>query len=477
MDISKIKNLIKKEKIEVIDLKFTDLKGAWQHLTIPISQFGKELFLKGVGFDGSSITGFQEIHQSDMVLVPDIKTARIDPFFELPTLSFIAEIFDPEEKKRFSRDPRFVAQKAEEYLKKEGIASESFWGPEVEFFLFNHLSYEILPHKASYEVDSLEGFWRSGENERPSASLTIRPKEGYFPVSPQDSLMDLRSRIVAALEKWGVKTEMHHHEVASGGQVEIDIQFDSLTKMADKVMIYKYVVKNVALRHNLIACFMPKPIFGDNGSGMHVHQSLWKGERNLFYDERAYAELSKLGLYYIGGVLTHIDALMGFCAPTTNSYKRLVPHYEAPVNVVFSKRNRSAAIRIPVYHWGKENAESKRIEFRPPDPSCNPYLAFAAILMAGIDGIKKKIDPVKAGFGPIDKNIYELENKETEKIKSVPSSLEESLAALKRNHGFLLEGEVFTKDVISTFVKLKKKEAKEVSIRPAPFEFYLYADV
>lgn len=377
----------------------------------------------------------------------------------------------------FTRDPRNVAKKAENYLKKGGLADKSFWGPEAEFFLFTHLAYTNEPYKTGYELDSNEAHWNSGYNDEANTDVTIRPKEGYYPVPPQDTLQDVRSEMVTTLEDLGIPVEMQHHEVAAPGQAEIDMRFDTLTNMADKLMTYKYVVKNTAKKYGYVAIFMPKPVFGDNGSGMHVHQSLWKGQTNLFYDQKGWAELSKTALYYIGGLLTHIDALLAFLAPTTNSYRRLVPHYEAPVNIAFSKRNRSAAVRIPMYFSGPRNAKTKRIEFRPPDVAANPYLAFAAMLMAGLDGIKNKIDPVRGGFGPMDKNIYELEPDEAKKVRSVPGSLFEVLDALKKDHKFLLEGGVFTRDLIDTWIDLKTAEAKEVAIRPTPYEFYLYADM
>lgn len=477
MTFREIKTTIKSKGIKIIDLKFVDIRGVWQHASIPVSEFDESSITRGIGFDGSSIKGFQQIHESDMVLLPDITTAHLDPFTEIPTLTVICDVFDPLKKEYFSRDPRNLAKKAENYLKKSGIADKSYWGPEAEFFLFSSLSYNIEPYHNSYQLDSREAHWNAGKNGEPNTHITIRPKEGYYPVPPQDTLQDIRSEMVLTLESWDIPVEMQHHEVAAPGQAEIDMRFDTLTKMADNVMSYKYIVKNTAKKHEMVAIFMPKPVFGDNGSGMHVHQSLWKGSNNLFYDEKGYAELSKTALYYIGGLLTHIDALLAFCAPTTNSYRRLVPHYEAPVNVAFSKRNRSAAVRIPMYFSGPKNAKSKRIEFRPPDVAANPYLAFAAMLMAGIDGIKNKIDPIKAGFGPLDKNIYELAPEEAKKVRSVPGSLFEVIRALEKDHKFLLEAGVFTEDILDTWINLKRGEAQEVSIRPTPYEFYLYADM
>lgn len=475
MNFRQLKVLVRTKRIEIIDLKFVDPRGVWQHTSVPASEFDEGSVSRGIGFDGSSIKGFQEIHESDMVLLPDIHTARVDPFLTIPTVGIICDIYDPEKKQMFSRDPRTIAKKAQGYLKKTGIATESFWGPEAEFFLLRHLSYDNEPYKSSFQLDSVEAPWNSGAED--NTQITIRPKEGYFPVPPQDSLQDVRSEMVIALERWGIPIEMHHHEVAAPGQCEIDMRFDSLVTMADNLMAYKYIVKNVARKHELVALFMPKPVFGDNGNGMHTHQSLWKNDKNLFYDNSGYAELSKIALYYIGGLLTHIDALLALCAPTTNSYRRLVPHYEAPVNVAFSKRNRSAAIRIPMYFSGPNNSKSKRIEFRPPDVAANPYIAFSALLMAGLDGIKKKIDPTKAGFGPLDKNIYELTGPDARNVRSVPDSLSKTLDALEKDHAFLLEGGVFTTDFIDMWVTMKRIEQAEVAIRPAPYEFYLYADM
>jgi len=465
---------IKEHGIRMVDLKFVDIPGLWQHTTIPTSQVDEKTFTKGIGFDGSSIRGFQAIEESDMLLMPDPATARPDPFTEIPTLSVICNVNDPVTQKPYSRDPRHVAQKAEEYLRASGIADVSYWGPEPEFYIFSNVQYEVLPHRMGYSIDSPEGTWNTG-----AAGLgnRMRVKEGYFPVPPSDTLIDVRSEMAIEFEKWGIEVEMQHHEVGHAGQAELDMKYAPLTRMADNLLCYKYIAKNVARRHGLTATFMPKPLFGDNGSGMHVHQSLWKGGQNLFYSEGGYAELSQEALYYIGGVLTHVDALMGLCAPTTNSYRRLVPHYEAPVNIAFSQRNRSAAVRIPVYFSGPAAAASKRVEFRCPDNACNPYLAFAAILMAGLDGIKRRVDPVRAGFGPLDKNTYELAPEDAAKIKNVPGSLPAALDALEADHEFLLEGDVFTRDLLDTWLTYKRtKEFQEVNIRPVPYEFFLYYD-
>ncbi len=475
---TKIAKMVKDEKIEMIDVRFVDPRGIWQHASVPVAELDS-ILEKGVGFDGSSIKGFQNIYDSDLLLKLDPGTAHVDPFFEIPTLVFIAGVEEPETKSRYSRDPRFIAEKAESYLKKSGIADTSYWGPEAEFFLFSHLSFSIEPNKMGYSFDSPEAPWRMGDTSdcdcEGNLAYKIPYKSGYFPVPPVDTLQDIRSEMVHHMVDWNVPVEMHHHEVATAGQCEIDMRFDSLRNMADKLMIYKYIVRNTAKQHGLTATFMPKPMYGDNGSGMHVHTSLWKDSKNLFYGEKSYAELSQIGLYYIGGILSHVPSLLAFCAPTTNSYRRLVPHYEAPVNIAFSKRNRSAIVRIPMYFSGRENAKAKRVEFRAPDPTANPYLAFSAIMMAGLDGIKKKIDPIKAGFGPLDKNIWELSGTEAKKIQSVPGSLSESLKALESDHEYLLQGGVFTEDVLSMWIDIKKEEIAEVTLRPTPYEFYLYS--
>jgi glutamine synthetase len=470
-----VEKLVKAHNPEIIDIRFADPLGVWQHVSIPIGELDG-LLDDGLGFDGSSIKGFQQIYDSDLLLQVVPESAHIDPFYKAPTLTFIATVHDPEKGTRYSRDPRFIAEKAEAFLKASGVAETSYWGPEAEFFLFNHMSYTIDPHKMGFQIDSPEGPWNFGPQEgQPNLGYRIPSKGGYFPVPPFDTLQDVRSEITSHLEAWGTKIEMHHHEVASAGQCEIDMRFDTLVTMADKLMRYKYVVRNTARAHGLTATFMPKPLYGDNGSGMHVHNSLWSGGKNLFYGGENYAELSEVALHYIGGILSHVDSLLAFCAPTTNSYRRLVPHFEAPVNVAFSKRNRSAIIRIPMYHSGEKHSKAKRIEFRAPDPTANPYLSFAAILMAGLDGVKRKIDPMKAGFGPLDKNIWDLTGAEKEKIKGVPGTLQESVRALENDHDYLLEGGVFTEDVLSMWTDLKKAEIQEVALRPTPYEFYLYS--
>jgi len=473
-----ILRFIKENNIEIIDLKFNDLPGLWQHFSMPAEELTEMddltdgIFAEGVGFDGSSIRGFQKINESDMIiLIPDPNTAVIDPVCEVPTLSMICDIYDPLTKKPYTRDPRYVAKKAEAYLRQTGIADTSYFGPEAEFFIFDDVRFAQNQHYGYYFVDSVEGAWNTGKEEGPNLGYKLRYKEGYFPVPPHDAYQDLRSEMILTMKKAGIKVEVHHHEVATGGQAEIDMKFDSLLNMGDKILMYKYIVKNVARKHKKVVTFMPKPVFGDNGSGMHTHISLWKDGKNLFYDPSGYALLSETALYFIGGLLKHAPALMAFCAPTTNSYKRLVPGYEAPVNLVYSQRNRSAAIRIPVY---SPNPKSKRIEFRPPDGSCNPYLAFAAMLMAGVDGIQNKIHPGE----PVDRDIYELPPEEAAKIPQVPGSLEEAISALEKDHDFLLKGDVFTQDVIDVWIEYKRtREIDEVRTRPHPYEFYLYFDI
>ena len=475
--VKKVLQIVKEKDIKIIDLKFNDLPGLWQHFSIPATELTEiddpvtSIWVEGIGFDGSSIRGFQKIHESDMILMLDPSTAVVDPACEVPTLSIICDIYDPITKKPYTRDPRYVAKKATQYLKTSGIADTSYWGPEMEFFIFDDIRFDQTENAGYYFIDSVEGEWNSGRDEKPNLGYKPRYKEGYFPVPPHDSIQDLRSKMMLALIEAGIGIEVHHHEVATAGQCEIDMRFGPLVKMADNCLMYKYIVKNIAKKHNMVATFMPKPLFGDNGSGMHTHQSLWKGGKNIFFDPKGYALISQTAKYYIGGLLKHASALLAFCAPTTNSYKRLVPGYEAPVNLAYSQRNRSAAVRIPVY---TENPKTKRIEFRPPDNSCNPYLAFAAMLMAGIDGIQNKIDPGE----PLEEDIYELSPEEAAKVPTVTGSLEESMAALQKDHKFLLKGDVFTQDVIDVWVEYKKvKEIDPLRLRPHPYEFHLYFDI
>ena len=475
MSPSDVLRLAEEQGAKMVDFKFVDMPGTWQHFTIPVSQLDQDVFSQGMGFDGSSIRGFQEIHESDMLLMPDPTTAVMDPFGATPTLSLICDVVEPGTLQPYSRDPRSLAKRAETYLRDSGLADTSYFGPEAEFFIFDDVRYDSAPHTQFYAVDSSEGNWNTARDERPNLANKIRNKEGYFPVPPVDSLQDIRNEMCLVMESVGVPVERQHHEVATAGQAEIDMTFDTLVSMADKLMMYKYVVKNVALRHGKVVTFMPKPIYGDNGSGMHVHQSLWKKGEPLFFDARGYALLSEMARFYIGGLLLHAPALLAFAAPTTNSYRRLVPGFEAPVNLVFSARNRSAAIRIPMY---SDKPHTKRVEFRPPDPSCNPYLAFSAMLLAGLDGIARRIDPSAHGMGPLDKNIYDLSEAEYAEIRSVPGSLVEALGALDQDRAFLTAGGVFSDDLIDDYLSYKMaREVDEVRLRPTPHEFYLYFDV
>jgi glutamine synthetase len=449
---------------KMVDLKFTDLLGSWQHMSLPLSAFDESAFDEGLGFDGSSIRGWQGISESDMLLVPQADTAILDPFTETPTLSILCEVIDPITREPYNKDPRRIARRAEEYLRSTGVADTTYFGPESEFFVFDSVAYDMQVNGAKYEVDSAEGHWNSG---KPGLGYTVRPKEGYFPPSPADSLHDMRTEMVLTLERLGIPCEFHHHEVATGGQCEIDMRFGTLTRMADQVMTYKYVVKNVARRYGKTATFMPKPLFGDNGSGMHCHQSLWKEGATLMSDPSGYAGLSQLARNYVGGLLAHAPALLAFCAPTTNSYRRLVPGYEAPVNLVYSQRNRSACIRIPMY---SSSPKAKRIEFRCPDPTANPYLAFAAMLMAGLDGIERGLDP----GAPADFDLFEESRGE---IAQVPGSLGETLDALEADHAFLTKGGVFSEELIRTWIGWKREnEVDVVRLRPHPAEFFLYYD-
>jgi glutamine synthetase len=467
--------LAKDSGAEFVDLRFCDLPGVMQHFSMPLHQLTEDGFEDGYGFDGSSIRGFQEIQESDMLLIPDPNTAVMDPFREHPTVNVNCFVKDPVTGESYSRDPRFIAKKAEEYLKGTGIADTAYFGPEAEFYIFDRVRFDQNQFSGYYFLDSSEGVWNSGtaDNIDGSPNLGYKPryKEGYFPVPPMDSYQDLRSEMVKQLEAAGIEIEVQHHEVGTAGQAEIDMRFDTMTTMADKLMLYKYVVKNVAWARGKSVTFMPKPIFQDNGSGMHVHQSLWKGGDPLFFDEKGYGGLSDLARWYIGGLLKHAAAIIAFSNPTTNSYKRLVPGYEAPVNLVYSARNRSASVRIPLF---SNSPKAKRLEFRCPDPSCNPYLAFSAMLMAGLDGIQNKIEPPT----PVDRDLYDLPPEELAKVPQVPGSLEEALAALEADHDFLLAGGVFTPDVIETWVEYKREnEIDAVRLRPHPWEFYMYYDI
>ncbi|MHB9033733.1 MAG: type I glutamate--ammonia ligase [Anaerolineae bacterium] len=459
------------KQVKMVDIRFTDLPGIWQHFTIPVQRLDEDLFTNGIGFDGSSIRGFKEIHESDMLLIPDATTAFIDPIFEVPTLDIICDVYDPVTLQPYGRDPRYVARKAGAYLKQTGIADTAYIGPEAEFFIFSDVRYGADANYAFHRIDSPEGWWNSSKDEGTHLGSQIPPKRGYFPVPPTDSLQDVRSKMVLALMASGMEIEIHHHEVATAGQSEIGQKFCELLESADGVMKFKYIVKNVARQNNLTATFMPKPLYGDNGSGMHCHQSLWKNGSNLFYDEAGYAQLSDLARWYIGGLLKHAPALLAFTSPTTNSFRRLVPGFEAPVILAYSQRNRSAACRIPVY---SKSPKAKRVEFRPPDPSCNPYLAFAAMVMAGLDGIQNRIEPGE----PMDKDLYGLKPEELKTIRQVPGSLTAVLDAVEADHDFLTKGDVFTDDLIETWVSYKREvEAAPMSLRPHPYEFMLYYDI
>jgi len=460
---------IKANKIQFIDFKFMDFPGQWQHFTVPVSQFNEGSFEEGYGFDGSSIRGWKAINESDMLIIPDPNTMFLDPFVKAPTVSLICDVFEPATKEKYSRCPRNIAQKAEAYLKSTGIADTAYFGPEAEFFVFDDVRFDSGPNFSFYSVDSVEGKWNSGREENPNLGYKPRFKEGYFPVPPTDQLMDLRNEMVLNLENLGIEVEAQHHEVASGGQCEIDMKFKPLLRAADQLLMFKYVVKNTAKQNGKTVTYMPKPIFGDNGSGMHVHTSFWLKGKPLFAGG-GYAGLSEMALYFIGGLLKHAPALLAITNPTTNSYKRLVPGYEAPVNLAYSSNNRSASIRIPFGNSPK----AKRIEFRCPDPAANPYLAFSAIMMAGIDGIQNRIDPGE----PLDKDIYDLSPEELKDVPSTPESLGHALKALAEDHEFLLKGDVFTEDVINTWIRYKnEKEIKPAALRPTAFEFEQYFDV
>ncbi len=455
---------------KMVDLKFLDFVGTWQHFSVPMSELSEDAFEDGFGFDGSSIRGWQPIHASDMLVVPDPKTALMDPFTQVPTLSLICDIVDPITKEPYSRDPRNVAKKAEAYMRSAGVADTAYFGPEAEFFIFDDIQFDSNEHSSYYFLDSVEGRWNTGRDENPNLGYKPRYKEGYFPVPPIDSQQDIRTEMVMVMMSLGITIEAQHHEVATGGQAEIDMKYAPLTEIGDKLMWYKYVVKNIARKHGKTATFMPKPLWNDNGTGMHTHQSLWKDGKPLFAGDR-YGGLSELALYYIGGILKHASALCAFTNPTTNSYKRLVPGFEAPVNLAYSSRNRSASIRVPMY---SPSPKAKRVEVRFPDPSCNGYLAFAAMLMAGLDGIENKIDPGE----PLDKNIYALAPEELKNVPSVPGSLEGALDALEKDHEFLLKGDVFTQDVVEKWLEYKREnEVDALRLRPHPHEFAMYFDI
>ncbi|MDY0301105.1 MAG: type I glutamate--ammonia ligase [Trichlorobacter sp.] len=460
----------KENGLLMVDYKFLDFVGTWQHISVPITEFDEDTFEEGQGFDGSSIRGWQPIHASDMILLPDPATAKVDPFIAVPTLSLICNIFDPITKEDYSRDPRNIARKAEAYLKSTGIGDTAFFGPEAEFFIFDEVRFNSSTNQAFYMVDSMEGSWNSGREEFPNLGHKPRHREGYFPCPPVDSQNDLRNEMVLELQKMGLRVECQHHEVASGGQAEIDIRFSSLVDIADQLQWFKYVIKNVAHRNNKTVTFMPKPLYGDNGSGMHCHMSIWRDGQNLFAGDK-YGGLSQMALWYIGGIIKHAKALCAITNPTTNSYRRLVPGFEAPINMAYSSRNRSASLRIPMM---STSPKAKRVEYRTPDPSCNGYLAFAALLMAGLDGIENKIDPGQ----PLDKDIYGLAPEELKDIPRAPANLEEALQSLAEDHEFLLKGDVFTPDVIEKWIEYKMEaEVNPVRMRPTALEFQLYYDI
>jgi glutamine synthetase len=462
-------DMARKKGARMVDVKFVDTFGTWQHFSVPVNELTEEVFADGFGFDGSSIRGWKSIEASDMLAMPDPASAFIDPFCAVATLSLTCTIAETGTKEAYTRDPRGIAQRGEKYLQSTGLADTAVFGPEAEFFIFDNVQYDFKSNGTFYSVDSEEAIWNSGRDEMPNLGYKLRHKEGYFPVAPADTQQDLRTEMVLVMEELGIAVERQHHEVATAGQAEIDFRFDTLVKTADTMMLYKYIIKNVARRHGKTVTFMPKPLFGDNGSGMHTHQSLWKKGKPLFAGNE-YAGLSQMALYYIGGILKHARALCALCNPTTNSYKRLVPGYEAPVNLAYSARNRSAAVRIPTF---SESPKAKRIEFRPPDPAANPYLAYTALLMAGLDGVLNKIDPGE----PLDKNIYELPPEELKKVPNVPGSLGEALDCLEKDHDFLLKGDVFTADFLEMWVSAKRKEHDALRLRPHPYEFFLYYDV
>ena len=454
----------------MVDLRFIDLPGVWQHTSVPIHRLEESSFEDGFGFDGSSIRGYQPINASDMLIIPDPKSARMDPFTKHPTLVLVCDIVDPITREAYGRDPRYIARKAASYLKQTGIADTCFMGPEAEFFVFDDVRYGSAPHAAFYEIDSVEGAWNTANGDGPNLGYKIPHKGGYFPVMPTDTLMDLRTEMCEILGQLGYEVEVSHHEVATAGQCEIDMKFNELLAMGDQLMWFKYVVKNVARRAGKVATFMPKPMYDDNGNGMHVHQSLWKDGKPLFAGD-GYAGMSEMAMHYIGGILKHARALTALTNPTINSYRRLVPGYEAPVNLAYSSRNRSASIRLPTY---SQSPKAKRLEARFPDSSGNPYIAFSAMMMAGLDGIQNKIDP----GDPFDKDLYSLSPEELKDVPTVPGSLAEALECLEKDHEFLLQGDVFTKDVIQEWIGYKRENEVDVfALRPTPLEYELYFSI
>jgi glutamine synthetase len=468
--VADVMTLAREAGVLIVDLRFVDMPGQAQHFSIPVKELGENLFIDGIGFDGSSIRGFQHIHESDMLLMPDPTTAYVDPTLGITTMVLMCDVVEPGSREPYSRDPRYVARKAERYLAESGIATTSYWGPELEFYIFDSLRFDQASHRAMYEIDSVEGIWNAGANGTANLGHRPRPKEGYFPVPPLDKHQDLRSEMVLRMQAAGIEVEVQHHEVGGPGQSEIDIRYGTLVQTADKVLTYKYIVKQTAAQAGKVATFMPKPLFADNGSGMHTHQSLWTDGANLFYDPAGYALLSDTARWYIGGLLAHAKAILAIAAPTTNSYRRLVPGFEAPINLVYSQRNRSACIRIPTYFT---TPGTRRIEFRSPDPTCNPYLSFSAQLMAGLDGIIYRIEPPP----PVDRDIYEMPAEEKVGIAGTPGSLEEALDALEADQAFLYRGDVFTPDVVEAHLAFRRAGAREVALRPHPYELYLYSEL
>src|SRR5271154_1158700 len=458
----------RKQGAKMVDVKFIDTFGTWQHFSVPMGELTEEVFEEGFGFDGSSIRGWKSIEASDMLAMPDPSTAFIDPFMAVPTLSLTCTIAETGTKEAYNRDPRGIAQRGEKYLQSTGVADAAVFGPEAEFFIFDNVQFDAKANGTFYLIDSEEAVWNSGREEQPNLGYKIRHKEGYFPVPPNDTQQDIRTEMCLVMEQLGIKIERQHHEVATGGQAEIDFRFDTLVKTADNMMLYKYVIKNIAKKHGKTVTFMPKPLFADNGSGMHTHQSLWNKGKPLFAGKE-YAGLSQMALYYIGGILKHAKALAALCNPTTNSYKRLVPGFEAPVNLAYSSRNRSASIRIPMY---SPSPKAKRLEYRPPDATANPYLCYTALLLAGLDGVLNKIEPGQ----PMDKNIYELPPEQLKKVPNVAGSLSEALECLEKDHAFLLKGDVFSKDFLDMWISAKRKEYDALRLRPHPYEFYMYFD-
>jgi glutamine synthetase len=471
MSVQNVLQLIKEKNIEWVDFRFIGLDGKAHHISLPASEVEEETFVNGVAFDGSSIPGFRGVEESDMVMMPDPGSAFEDPFTAHPTLNLICDIYTPDGV-RYDRDPRGIASKAEDYMQSTGIGTAAYFAPESEFFIFDDVRYESGMNKSYYQVDSEEAAWNTGRKEEGgNLGFKVPAKGGYAPVAPVDTQQDIRSEMCRLLELSGMRVERHHHEGATAGHGEINFRFDTLKRSADNLIKYKYIVHNVARQYGKVATFMPKPLFGDNGSGMHVHQSIFQESTPLFYDREGYGHMSKLAMHYIGGILYHAPALIALTNPSTNSFKRLVPGYEAPVNLVFSKGNRSAAVRIPV---AAVTPKGCRVEFRTPDSTSNPYLAFAAMLMAGLDGIKRKLDPISLGYGPFDKNLYDLSEADKKEIRSVPASLDEALDALESDHEFLIEGGVFSRDFITNYISFKRAEARSVNIRIHPHEFALY---